>query len=127
MIYRFSILFFVFFASFAVNSPAQSGRRKPSPTPTPKAISGPSVSNLPAKVVTPAPTPTPQPAVKDDSDETIKVDSVLVPIPVSVLDANGQAVTNLKLTDFELKIDGNVVEIGDIDTKRDADTAGDVV
>lgn len=93
---------------------AQSGRRKPSPTPTPKAISGPSMNNLPAQIATPAPTQTPRPAAKGESDETIKVDSVLVPIPVSVLDANGRALTNLKLADFELKIDGKAVEIGDI-------------
>jgi len=102
------ILLFVSAAS------AQSGRRKPSPTPTPKAITGPSVNNLPAQSLTPAATPIPRPTAKDESDETIKVDSVLVPIPVSVLDASGKAVTNLKLTDFDLKIDGKVVEIGDI-------------
>ncbi|MFN0279100.1 MAG: VWA domain-containing protein [Pyrinomonadaceae bacterium] len=100
------------FAFFAVSS-AQSGRRKPSPTPTPKAISGPSVNNLP-QVVKSNPTPIAKPLNKSDSDEIIKVDSVLVPIPVSVLDANGRTVTNLKLADFELKIDGKVVEIGEM-------------
>ena len=111
---RSIFLFFVCLAFFAVHSSAQSGRRKPSPTPTPQTISGPSVKNLPTQVVTPDPTPTPKPAAKDESDEIIKVNSVLVPIPVSVLDASGKAVTSLKLTDFELKIDGKVVEIGDI-------------
>lgn len=52
-------------------------------------------------------TPTP-------NEEVERVDSTLVPIPVSVLDANGRAVTNLKDTDFELRIDGKVVEIGEI-------------
>lgn len=93
---------------------AQSGRRKPSPTPTPKAITGPSVKNLPTQTITPAPTPKPKAAAKDESDEIIKVDSVLVPIPVSVLDSKGKAVTDLRLADFELKIDGKVVDIGDI-------------
>jgi Ca-activated chloride channel family protein len=37
-----------------------------------------------------------------------------VPIPVSVLDAYERAVTTLKLADFELKIDGQVVQIDDI-------------
>jgi Ca-activated chloride channel family protein len=55
-----------------------------------------------------------KPRGKEESDEIIQVNSVLVPIPVSVLDASGKAVTNLKLTDFELKIDGKLVEIGDI-------------
>jgi len=94
-------------------SSAQSGRQKPSPTPTPqKAIAGPSVITLPPHAVTPTPTPTAKP--KDESDDVIKVNSVLVPIPVSVLDTTGKAVPNLKLTDFELKIDGKAVEIGDI-------------
>ncbi len=64
----------------------------------------------PNPLVKATPTPTP----KGDPDEIIKVDSVLVPIPVSVLDANGRSVTNLKLTDFELKIDGKIVEVGDL-------------
>lgn len=108
----FIFLFFVCFACFADTSFAQSGRRKPSPTPTPQTISGPSVNNLPAQAATPAPTP--KAVAKGESDEIIQVNSVLVPIPVSVLDASGKAVANLKLTDFELKIDGKAVEIGDI-------------
>ena len=91
---------------------AQSGRRKPTPTPTPKAIIGPSVNNLPQQANTS--TPTPKPTAKPDTDEIIKVDSILVPIPVSVLDANGRAVTNLNLADFELKIDGKAAEISDL-------------
>ena len=105
---------FLCIACFAFHSFAQSGRKKPSPTPTPQTINGPSVKNLPTQVVPPAPTSTPRPAAKDESDEIIKVNSVLVPIPVSVLDTSGKAVTDLKLTDFELKIDGKVVEIGDL-------------
>lgn len=90
----------------------QSGRKKPSPTPTPQTISGPSVLNPPAQAIVPKPSSTPTP--KGDPDDVIKVDSVLVPIPVSVLDGSGKAVTNLKLTDFELKIDGKAVAISDI-------------
>jgi Ca-activated chloride channel family protein len=108
------LLFFACFACFAGTSSAQSGRRKPSPTPTPQQIVGPSVINLPPQAVTPAPSPKAKPAGKEESDEIIKVNSVLVPIPVSVLDANGRAVTDLKLTDFELKIEGKSVPISDI-------------
>jgi len=68
------------------------------------------VVNLPARTVVPAPAP----KTNDDSDEVIKVNSVLVPIPVSVVDASGRAVTNLRLSDFELKIDGKPVAIGDV-------------
>src|SRR5688572_2176254 len=66
---------------------AQSGRVKPTETPTPRTITGPSVRNLPPQaVVVPKATPTVKPTPKDESDDVIKVDSVLVPIPVSVLD-----------------------------------------
>jgi len=114
MMQRIPILFLVLFVFFVGDSSAQSGRRKPSPTPTPNInISGPSVQNLPAQTATPASASTPK-VGSQESDEIIKVNSVLVPIPVSVLDAAGKAVTNLKLTDFELKIDGKIVEIDDL-------------
>ncbi len=103
----------VLFAAFAVSTPAQSGRTKPSPTPTPvPRIAGPSV--LTASTPTPQrPTPTPTPTPKGD-DDVIKVDSVLVPIPVSVTEADGRPVRTLKLTDFELKIDGRPADIAEM-------------
>ncbi|MBK8466130.1 MAG: VWA domain-containing protein [Chloracidobacterium sp.] len=111
---RFNSLLILISVLGVLSASAQSGRRKPSPTPTPNInISGPSVKNLPAQTATPAPASTPK-VGSQESDEIIKVNSVLVPIPVSVLDAAGKAVTNLKLTDFELKIDGKVVEIDDL-------------
>jgi len=90
---------------------AQSGRQKPSPTPTPRQINGPSVVYMPTETGKPTPTATPKTNVSDD---IIKVNSVLIPIPVSVLDQTGRAVATLKLADFELKIDGKLVEIGDL-------------
>lgn len=106
-------LYLVLFAAFAVSTPAQSGRTKPSPTPTPvPRIAGPSV--LTASTPTPQrPTPTPTPTPKGD-DDVIKVDSVLVPIPVSVTEADGRPVRTLKLTDFELKIDGRPADIAEM-------------
>ncbi len=83
---------------------SQSGRVKPAETPTPRPISQPTIIYIPtqtaSKVSLPAATPTPS-----DEDGVVKVSSTLVPIPVSVLDANGHAVTTLRITDFELKID----------------------
>lgn len=107
------------FCSFAAllvlagtNSFAQSGRTKPSPSPTPRSIIGPSAtSSVPLVMPTPTPTPTQKP--KDDPD-VIRVESALVPIPVSVTDERGRAVTMLKLADFELKIDGTTVEISEL-------------
>lgn len=111
---NFKCLFFVLLVCFAGTSYSQSGRAKPSPTPTPRSISGPSVNTLPASATLPKPTPTPLPDRKNGSDDIIKVDSVLVPIPVSATDERGRAIATLKLTDFELKIDGKVAEIGEL-------------
>src|SRR5437879_4378952 len=106
----------IFTLAFALSAPAQSGRAKPIPTPTPKPISGPSVVFMPAqdKSKPGQPTPTPTPKGKGEPEDVIKVESTLVPIPVSVLDVSGGAVTNLKLADFELRIDGKAVEISDL-------------
>lgn len=107
---RSLFLFLVLFALFAVNSLAQSGRTKATPTPTPNSISGPSV------VSTPQPTPaaTASPQTKKPDDDVIKVDSVLVPIPVHVTEPDGRPVKTLKLNDFELKIDGKRVEVAEL-------------
>ena len=95
---------------------AQSGRIKgASPTPTPRPLSGPSVLTVPTQgLPSTGPKPSPTPKQKEDPDETIRVDSALVPIPVSVLDASGRAVQTLKIEDFELKIDNKAVEIADM-------------
>lgn len=105
-------LFFVLFVCFAGTATAQSGRAKPTPTPTPRSFPGPSVLNAPAPTPKPTVSPTPTPATK--ADDVIKVDSVLVPIPVSVTDTGSRPITSLKITDFELKIDGKLAEIGDL-------------
>lgn len=103
----------VFFAGTAY---AQSGRAKPSPSPTPRTITGPSVVYTPTEKVGEAPvkaSPTPTPKTIDDPD-VIKLDSALVPIPVSITDERGRPIDMLKLADFELKIDGKVVAIDDL-------------
>jgi hypothetical protein len=109
-----TILVFIFSSTIAF---AQSGRVKttetPAPTPRPRLVYIPTQS----KIETPKPvsTPTPTPKPKDeDEGEIIKVDSTLVPIPVSVTDQTGKAVTNLKLEDFELLIDGKAAEISEL-------------
>jgi len=103
---------------FVLDAFAQSGRNKPAetptPSPTPRRTNG--TYNPTEKIKTAAnslPTSTPTPKDADDN-EVIKVDSALVPIPVSVLDGRGLPVTNLKLEDFLLQIDGKTAEIGDL-------------
>ncbi|CAN5453536.1 hypothetical protein BH18ACI1_BH18ACI1_21850 [soil metagenome] len=107
----FTILFFVFACSVF----AQSGRVKPSETPLP--IPKPRIVYIPTQTnsKTPKPNASPtSPKIEEDDGEVIRVDSTLVPIPVSVIDSGGQAVTNLKLEDFILQIDGKTAEIGEL-------------
>lgn len=47
-------------------------------------------------------------------DEVVRVNSNLVIIPASVVDSHGHAVTDLKVEDFELRVDGEVKQIGDL-------------
>lgn len=113
MRFQFLLLTFLLFACFAVATLAQSGRTKPSPTPTPqRTINGPSVltSSTPSSQ---KPTPASAPGKKGD-DEIIKVSSVLVPIPVSVTELDGRPVATLRIEDFELKIDGKSAVIAEM-------------
>jgi Ca-activated chloride channel family protein len=108
---------------------AQSGRNQPkTPKPPPPkskpsgSISGPNIPSQPAnsqKRTSEGQSPSKNlPAVvsTDDVDEsdTVRVVSNLVPIPASVVDAKGIAVTGLKLEDFELRVDGQLKAISDL-------------
>lgn len=97
---------------------AQSGRNKPaenpSPTPTPRRVVY-SPTEPKSELSLPQ-TQTPPKTQKNTpvDDDTITVESNLVPIPVSVLDERGVTVTTLKLADFLLEIDGQAAEIGEV-------------
>lgn len=93
---------------------AQSGRVKPSETPPP--TPRPRVVYFPAHTKSDAVPVTPTPAPKNDpvDDDIIRVDSTLVPIPVSVVADAGQFVPNLKIENFELQIDGKAAEISEL-------------
>ncbi|HEX8723723.1 MAG TPA: VWA domain-containing protein [Pyrinomonadaceae bacterium] len=67
----------------------------------------------PADATRPADAPA-QPGQEVDEDEVVRVDSNLVIIPASVVDARGRAITDLKAEDFELKVDGEVKPIGEL-------------
>jgi Ca-activated chloride channel family protein len=117
--------------SLATVAFAQSGRnkeKKPKPSPTRTGTVG--------SITEPARTPSarssttsgsgsgnqsrPKDSTKDNSNEelepsdTVRVSSNLVPIPASVVDPSGLAITGLKLEDFELRIDGEVKPISDM-------------
>ena len=106
----------LFFAVLSTAIFAQSGRMKPTETPTPKKDAPrPSVVYMPTQSAAPKPSPSPSAQKKSEiDDDVISVESNLVPIPVSVLDANGQTVANLRLEDFALQIDGQTAEIGEL-------------
>jgi Ca-activated chloride channel family protein len=115
-----SAIFVIFTLLFTASVVAQSGRRKepaktrPKPGPSPIADPrGPSSSS------TAATQPKPQGATEEasnevDENDVVRVSSNLVPIPASVVDTKGSAVTSLKLDDFELRIDGQVKRISDL-------------
>jgi Ca-activated chloride channel family protein len=102
-------------STFCYISFAQSGRVKPTetsiPPPPPSRI-----VYVPTQNTSQIPTPTP--AVKSNGDEDdgdiIRVDSLLVPIPVSVINLNGRAVEDLKLSDFSLLVDEKAAEISEL-------------
>ena len=101
---------------FSVSVFGQSGRVKPVETPTPKPSDRKTGVYIPtndrSRVIDASANPTPTP--KAIEDDVISVDSTLVPIPVSVLDAAGIPVRSLNLNDFVLKIDGKPAEIGEL-------------
>ncbi len=123
---------------------AQSGRKRPDPAPPPQTPNAqrpqhagtppapnPQRTDLPGQPATPdeqrgVPAPTPSPVVLStndpttgqvvviDPDEVIRVNSNLVPIPASVVDDQGRAVSDLEVKDFELLVDGQPRPIGDV-------------
>jgi Ca-activated chloride channel family protein len=105
---------------------AQSGRnqQKPSKTPAEKRKSRPTTDSPRSET----PSPSDQGSgsqsrskeAKDntsddvDDSDTVRIISNLVPIPASVVDPTGVAVTGLKLEDFELRVDGQLKAISDM-------------
>ena len=49
-----------------------------------------------------------------DPDDVVRISSNLVPIPASVVDKRGNAVVNLTLDDFELRVDGELRPVSDL-------------
>jgi Ca-activated chloride channel homolog len=50
----------------------------------------------------------------DETEDVLRVTSNLVPVPATVVDSRGVAVTDLKLDDFELRVDGQLNPISEI-------------
>jgi len=107
-----SVLCVLSLVLFASVCSAQSGRVRTEPTPTPTPVRG--TVYMPTERPQNTPKPTPTPASTDPDNDTIRIDSLLVPIPVFVTDKDGRSVTNLRITDIELRIDGKTEPIGDL-------------
>lgn len=99
-------------------------RPKPATTPSPSAITPvspattPSPSPPPGANSTPASTGASTGASTDieelDPDDVVKVESNLVTIPAFVVDTQGKAVLDLRLEDFELRVEGQPKEISEV-------------
>ena len=104
------------------NSHSQSGRQKPAnananDNTRPRQVSKPKNSNSSTSQQTNTPAASKSDSEQNKTDEVtdvVRVTSNLVPVPASVVDARGIALTNLKLEDFELRIDGQPNLISDI-------------
>jgi len=90
---------------------SQSGRQKP-PNKGGKPAPGP-VADQPGSPSSPS-TPSRKVADEIEENDIVRISSNLVPIPVSVIDKRGTAITNLKLEEFELQVDGQLRPLSDL-------------
>ena len=102
----------------STDSISQSGRQKPAtPSPSPISNTRPRQTTKPTSQQSNTQTSSKSGAKEessDDSTDVVRVTSNLVAVPTTVVDSRGVAVTNLKLEDFELKIDGQLNAISEI-------------
>jgi Ca-activated chloride channel homolog len=118
-----SIVFLLLSLSVLTVAIAQSGRNtskeaKPSPAkrkPVAEPVAEPSRGTRVSTSQTPARDSRPRKTTDEvEPSDTVRVSSNLVPIPASVVDSKGFAVTGLTLEDFELRVDGQLKSISDL-------------
>jgi Ca-activated chloride channel family protein len=97
-----------------VSVPAAVVKSTPAPTPTPAREQSRGAARTDAKTSQTDAKASQTNAEEVDEDEVVSISSNLVPVPASVVDAQGRAVTDLQLKDFELLVDGEVRPIGDV-------------
>lgn len=90
---------------------SQSGRQKP-PNKGGKPAPGP-IADRPGSPTSPS-TPSRKSSDEIEENDIVRISSNLVPIPVSVIDRRGNAITNLKLEEFELRVDGQPRPLTDL-------------
>ncbi len=81
------------------NEPGKPGKSRPGPIADPDRPGTSSSPRRPDEV---------------DADDIVRISSNLVPIPASVVDKRGNAVIDLKLDDFELRVDGELRPLSDL-------------
>jgi Ca-activated chloride channel homolog len=94
----------------ALTARSQSGRRQEpgkTPKPAPRPIADPT---RPGSGTSSSKTT----GDEVDPDDVVRISSTLVPIPASVVDKRGNAIVNLKLDDFELRVDGELRPLSDL-------------
>ena len=90
----------------------QSGRQKSSGKKPP---SGSAADPIRPGIGSPPPVPKSKKAGDEiDPGDVVRISSHLVPIPVSVVDKRGNAIVNLKLDDFELRVDGEARPLSEL-------------
>jgi hypothetical protein len=106
---------------FLIGSPlggrSQSGRQKPPPSNAngntrPRQTSK-STNKQPSSARSTPPQGTTQ-SNESEPEDVVRVSSNLVPVPAAVVDPRGVAIANLRLEDFELRVDGQPAAISDI-------------
>jgi Ca-activated chloride channel homolog len=106
---------------------ARNGKAAPTPTPIKNLPEGPIAepSSAPKPLTPRRPRGTPPPPLKTstqekpngdevDDGDVVSITSNLVPLPTSVVDARGRAVSDLKLEDFELRVDGELRTVAEL-------------
>ncbi|MGH9907997.1 MAG: VWA domain-containing protein [Pyrinomonadaceae bacterium] len=112
----FILLMLVLSGESALGTRAQSGRLKdPKTKPKTGPIAEPN-RPAPSQRAAPRTAPNPTESASDEIDtgDVVRISSNLVPIPASVVDARGHTVLSLKITDFELLVDGLHKPISDL-------------
>ena len=108
---RLVLLATIFAVAVAAPVWSQSGRQpNKGPKPAPGPIAEPNRPGSPSSPSAPSKT------VRDEleDNDVVRITSNLVPIPASVIDKRGNAVVNLKLEDFELRVDGEPRPLSDL-------------
>ena len=83
----------------------------PSPTPQPPIVTP---NPIELSSAAPASNASASDAEVIDEGDVVRINSNLVIVPASVVDSRGRAITDLKVEDFELRVDGQVKPIRDL-------------